>query len=378
MRRGVDQICVADLGFCLEQRRPNMRGQLGYPRMVCGQSATPVRVQLQQVPTCQGCPVALPGRPQRDDLAFLGQAAQLWDQAHADIGYLARVFAQTSLPYRNPGDGLPVWQRRNGGLILSVQPGPPTVGAGGTLRPIGYPYGTIPRLLLAWLSTEAVRRKERVIPLGESLSDFCRELDLGVTGGASGTIGRLRDQTRRLLNARISVHHYEAVAELRQESAQFLSVASGYELWWSVNSPNQAALLPSYVRLSEEFFEEVTNRPVPLDMTALRLLKGSPLRLDIYAWLTYRMSYLRRETTVPWESLMLQFGSQTDGSRSSRHKFKKDFMSHLVRVLAVYYEAASTVEETPAGLRLRPTRTHISRNGRRSLNTPDRSDLPAE
>ncbi|WP_157873714.1 hypothetical protein [Kineococcus radiotolerans] len=62
-----------------------------------------------------------PGRPPRDDLAWLDEAAQLWDQAHADIGYLARVFAQTSLPYRDPGD-LPVWQRRNGGLTLTLQP----------------------------------------------------------------------------------------------------------------------------------------------------------------------------------------------------------------------------------------------------------------
>lgn len=304
------------------------------------------------------------GRPPRDDLAFVNEAAQLWDQTHADIGYLARVFAQTSLPYKNPGD-LALWQRHNGGLTLSVQPGPPTITIDGTVRPLGYPFGTIPRLLLAWLSTEAVRRKEPVVPLGESLSDFCRQLDLGVTGGPAGSIARLRDQTRRLLNARISVRYNESLGEVHQEAAQFLQVAARYELWWSERAPGQPALLPSYVRLSAEFFEEVTTRPVPLDMGALRLLKGSALRLDIYAWLTYRMSYLRRTTTVPWDLLRLQFGTQGE-SRAARHKFKKDFLAHLSRVLAVY--PAAQVEETVTGLRLLPSRTHVPRGTRASLN----------
>ncbi len=42
----------------------------------------------------------------------------------------------------------------------------------------GLPYGTYPRLLLAWLNTEAVRTKERTIILGHSLSEFMRQLDL--------------------------------------------------------------------------------------------------------------------------------------------------------------------------------------------------------
>lgn len=317
--------------------------------------------------------MAGPGRPQRDDLSFIGEAAQLWDEAHADIGYLARVFAQTSLPYKNPGEDCPVWQRFNGGLTLSIQPGPPAMNRDGSLVPTGYPYGTIPRLLLAWLSTEAVRRKEREITLGESLSDFCRQLDLGVTGGKNGTVGRLRDQTRRLMSARVSVHYRESIDGIHQEGAQFLQVASKYELWWSDRAPAQPALLPSFVRLSEEFFEEVTTRPVPLDMAALRLLKGSAMRLDIYAWLTYRMSYLRRPTVVSWASLGFQFGGQAV-TRAARHKFKKDFLSHLSRVLAVYPEAQ--VEETAIGLRLRPSRSSIGRHGRRSLNTPPIAGLP--
>ncbi|NYD25190.1 replication protein RepA [Kineococcus aurantiacus] len=194
-----------------------------------------------------------PGRPPRDDLAWLDEAAQLWDQAHADIGYLACVFAQTSLPYRDPGD-LPVWQRRNGGLTLTLQPGAPLPGPTGEWEPIGYPFGTLPRLLLAWLTTEAVRTKSRTIGLGESLSDFCRQLELPITGLQ---IRRLKDQARRLFNARLSVHYIEHLdtstdtttgttagarrSGVRQEAGQNLLIATRYELWTSTQRTPQPA-----------------------------------------------------------------------------------------------------------------------------------------
>ena len=56
---------------------------------------------------------------------------------------------------------------------------------------------------------------------------------------------------------------------------------------------SQAALWGSVVTLSPGFFSAVTERPVPVDFRALKALR-SPLALDIYCWLTYRMSYLER------------------------------------------------------------------------------------
>jgi hypothetical protein len=50
----------------------------------------------------------------------------------------------------------------------------------------------------------------------------------------------------------------------------------------------------------------------------LRALRGSALRLDIYAWLTYRMSYLQRPTTVRWPSLRAQFGSDLADTKQGR------------------------------------------------------------
>jgi hypothetical protein len=67
-----------------------------------------------------------------------------------DAAYLAREFVQASLPHSNPGD-VPLWTRRNGDVTLAIQPGI-NIRTG---KSYGYPYGTIPRLLLFCASMPA-------------------------------------------------------------------------------------------------------------------------------------------------------------------------------------------------------------------------------
>ncbi|MGB5163119.1 MAG: replication protein RepA [Thermoanaerobaculia bacterium] len=43
------------------------------------------------------------------------------------------------------------------------------------------PYGRYPRLLMAWLTTEAVRTREPVLQLGPSLSSFMSQLGIQIT-----------------------------------------------------------------------------------------------------------------------------------------------------------------------------------------------------
>ncbi len=303
------------------------------------------------------------GRPPRDDLAFVGKAMSLAEDEH-ELGFTARVFAQTSLPYRDPGPDCREWVRRNGALTLSVQAGPSLPNRAGDLVPTGYPYGQVPRLLLTWMATEAVRRQERTLHLGESLADFMRQLGMGQTGGEGGQITRLRDQARRLFMSRMTVHYAENTPAYQRESFQQLTVADEYDLYWS-KQPEQLLLIPSFVTLSERFYNEVMARPVPVSMDALRLLKGSAMRLDLYTWLTYRMSYLRKRSTISWDQLLLQFGSSAE-TRGGRHKFMKDFTAHLARVLVVYPEAK--VDVTDTGLVLYPSPPHVARRSKPSLH----------
>lgn len=255
------------------------------------------------------------------------------------LGFMARALVQATMPHRDPKEWF--FERTNGAFTLTMM-APPKV---------GLPYGSVPRLLLAWITTEAVRTRSRDLALGDSLSGFMRELGMVPTGGRWGSITRLREQSRRLFTTAISCL-YEG--ENRGGEIGFRLVDK-HVLWWNPKSPDQRELFASTLTLSEPFFKEVISHPVPIDLRALKALSRSPLALDIYTWLTYRMSYLQRETTVPWAALEVQFGA---GYKRTRD-FKAAFVEHLKSVLAVYREAKAS--GTDRGLFLRPSPPHVRR-----------------
>lgn len=255
------------------------------------------------------------------------------------LGFMARAMVQATMPHKKPAGN--EHERQNGNYTLTM------------LAPskVGLPYGTIPRLLLAWISTEAVRTQDRTLTLGDSLSQFMRELDLVPTGGRWGTITRLRSQMERLFSCAISCTY----SGPEGWALKNISITSEVSLWWEPKEPDQVALWQSTLRLTEEFFKEVTTHPVPIDMRALKALKKSPLALDVYFWLTYRMSYLKADTVIPWNKLAAQFGADYKRDRD----FKDSFTRALRKVLTVYQGVQ--VDSTQDGLQLKPSRTHIGR-----------------
>ena len=269
------------------------------------------------------------------------------------LGFMARVLVQATMPHSNPGN-VQAWGRENGAFSMVMKPG--FIKQNNEFESIGLPYGAYPRLLLAWLTTEAVRTKSPTLTLGDSLSGFMHEIGLLPTGGRWGTIGRLKEQMRRLFAASIGCTYSEKLAgEVAREAGLNFSVATAYDLWWHPQHAEQAALWQSTVTLSQEFFNEVVSKPVPVDMGALKILKQSPLKLDIYCWLTYRMSYLKKPTLVPWEALQAQFGANFGRTID----FKIKFLNHLKAVMLVYPEAK--LEAVDGGLLLKPSRPHVKR-----------------
>src|SRR5215472_4030567 len=79
------------------------------------------------------------------------------DPDAVERAYMARQLVQCTLPHRNPGNDKQAWTRQNGRLTLVIQPG----WDGRKNTSIGFPYGSIPRLLLFWVITEAVFTKSR-------------------------------------------------------------------------------------------------------------------------------------------------------------------------------------------------------------------------
>ena len=209
------------------------------------------------------------------------------------LGFMARAMTLATLPHRaTPGTE---FTRSNGSFTLRI------------ISPsdIGLPYGSYPRLLLSWLTTEAVRTRSPVLELGPTLSGFMSELGLIAVGGRWGTIHRLRDQMRRLFSSSVSCFY----SDKSQDGEAGFRITKEYKLWWDPKLPEQPPFWRSTVTLSLDFFQEIISKPVPIDMRAFRALKQSPMALDIYSWLTYRMSYMRKPVELPWTALQMQFGA---------------------------------------------------------------------
>jgi len=279
--------------------------------------------------------------PQTID-SLINQALAIEDEQAQDagaLGYLARAMVQATLPHRAVKGN--EFTRVNGNYSLTIM----------APSNIGLPYGVIPRLMLTWLTTEAVRTKSRELELGDSLSGFMSELGMLPTGGRWGSITRMKDQSKRLFSSSITAVYENGYGF----SVINQNVADRAQFWWDNKNPELAGLWKSTVKLSENFFNEVIDRPVPVDLRAIQALKKSPLAPDIYTWLTYRVSYLKQPTVIPFASLARQFGSDYARLRD----FKQAFTDELRKVHTVY--AAANFDVTEHGLIIRPTSTHITR-----------------
>lgn len=266
-----------------------------------------------------------------------------------DKAYMARQLVQCTLPHSDPGNEA-LWTRTNGNLTLSIQPH-----IDRKTRKALYPYGTVPRLLLFWIVTEATQTKSRRLHLGHSLSGFMRELGLNpyTGGGKRSDAVRLREQITRLLRATISFD------QTYGNGLSWLDMQIGPEavLWWDPEKTLQDDLFESWVELGEKFYQAVTAAPVPLDMRALKALKKSPLALDLYSWLSYKTWNAARKgsaQTVSWAGLHAQMGADYAEIRD----FKKKVRALLPKIQQVYPQMK--VSQSNDGLTIKPAPASIA------------------
>lgn len=156
------------------------------------------------------------------------------------------------------------------------------------------------------------------------------------------------------------------------ESARLL-ISSQSHVFWHPKRSEQRALWDSTLELSEDFAREILGAPVPIDMRVFHALSKSPLAMDVYTWLTYRMFVLRRSgrpfVLIPWEGLKMQFGSGYADTAQGLYNFKEKFKKRLREVLTFYPEARSCIEDDKKSgcLKLRPARLHIPHQKKKAI-----------
>ncbi|WP_159080799.1 replication protein RepA [Nocardia suismassiliense] len=243
-----------------------------------------------------------------------------------DRSYVPRMLTQASLPFRD-GVTTDTWQSSIGTTPLILKSGM-TVGEYGRAVPVGYPFGVFPRLLLVRLGTDAIRTGSRELVLPESCSEFVQRLGLRATGGSTGGVTRVRHQLIRLLSSSITF-----TAENTDRAATF-DVTDSFTLWpldrGEVSSDAQPA--QSTIRLSPEFFEQITTAPTPVNWQTIDRLRRAPLHLDIYFWLAARA---RTVDTTSTKQLVERFDNRsiaTPQSRRSHSTAMQRALDHLIAV----------------------------------------------
>jgi hypothetical protein len=242
------------------------------------------------------------------------------------INFLHAVQCQCGIPYKNPGDGVLEWDRKQGNASLRIEAGSAIDPRTGQFTRLGLPYGEKPRLVLIHLATEAVRKGSPVVEVEESMTAFARSLGLETNGQQ---LRSLKEQLARLAAATVRLGTVEEGRAV-QVNTQFVSA---FDLWFP-RQADQRVLWPSTVRLSEEYYQTLGQHAVPLDNRAVAALASSSMALDVYVWLAQRLHRVPpgRPQFVAWASLHEQFGQGFARVRD----FRRQFLHTLRHVGSVY------------------------------------------
>ena len=243
----------------------------------------------------------------------------------AELAYQHAVLCQVGLPRRRV-DG-PRFMRRSGDAWLSVQAGMLDEGKGPVKQPV--PYGPLPRLALAQVSTFAVQNRTREIPIRDSASQFLRWIGVEPDGGRR--FSRLRRQMHALAACYIQLG-YRGLTVNGAPIEEFVA--------WDRDrsAEGQTSIWPRTLVLSEKFYKSLIETAVPLDKRALNELSGSSLSLDIYTTLAHRLWRIEGSRTIHWAALKNQFGQEYEGKDGAR-QFRRKFKKALADVLKVYPQA---------------------------------------
>jgi hypothetical protein len=252
------------------------------------------------------------------------------------------VFCQTGLPYRNPGDVVRIWMRKQGTARLEVEAGRAFSPGADEFVDVGLPFGPKPRLILVYLNAEALRTGSPEIEVEDSLTAFVKRLGF-VSKGRNMLI--IKDQLARLSAAEIRLAIAYGTAQTRQVQAH---IVTGFDLWFPKDE-RQRVLWPSTVRLSLDYFESLQRHAVPLDERAVAALSHSAMALDIYCWLAQRLHRINpgKPAFIPWTALREQFGWHY----GRMDNFKRVFRQTLTMVVSQYRGARIELDDRGMTLR---------------------------
>lgn len=278
------------------------------------------------------------------NLKFINLAANLNEVSSYEaksLGFMSRLLIMLNLPYRDPGEEAHVWVRTNGNVSLILTPAYNEQG-----ESIGLPYGSYPRLILAYIITQAVKTQNSIIYLGKTFSEFLKLLEIE-RGGKQYHL--LQKQLERVISTNFSWTYKSDQIWSRKN----IQVSHEVHLWWDPKLPNRTSLWDSYIKLNKDFFNEIIRNSVPLDFRILKAFRNTPLGLDLCLFLSWRIFNLDKSTYISWKSLQHQLG----GQYTDLKVFGRDCRKHLEKIKVIW--PALNIEILKGRIYIKPTSRNL-------------------
>lgn len=266
--------------------------------------------------------------------------------------FLHSALCAMSLPVRRPADEHAPIIRHDGQYTLVITPKPMVTILQGEqkLRSLGVPYGSLPRLVLIHIMTEAVRSKSRHIILGANFTDWMRRMGFRtISYGPRGSATLIREQLDRLLTCEWMIRWDSDNAQGEHEfGIKEIKLTNEY-----AGADGKTGGFRRELRMTEGFFEHLREHAVPLNEHAIHQLRDSATALDLYTWLAYRLPRLsqKRPLILGWQQLAVHFGNDGKNIRKFRQTIRDAWERH---VSAVYPEARADFDTTAVKLYASP------------------------
>ena len=276
-------------------------------------------------PKVGSLPRALAGRSGRQIADTAAAAIMREFEGGAERGYSYSAWCLAGLPHREHSK-TDNWLIETDFARLLVRPGV-RLRDDNSQEHIGVPHGSFARLLLVDLQSEALEKGSREIAMERSASALVSRI--GVARGGP-TNGKVADQLERLSTCSVDF----AFGTDKQGVVVNQRLVEAFEY---VSEPDRrtrgSMRLIERLMLSQAFFDELRRHPVLVDRAALRDLASSPLAIDVYLWLSYRLHALQKETPIGWERLWRQFGSRVGQLKNFKTLIRASAPPSPVRIL---------------------------------------------
>ncbi|MGD0108284.1 MAG: replication protein RepA [Rhodopila sp.] len=263
------------------------------------------------------------------------------DKAHAAAeearAFVYSAWCHASFPHKPPASPDDTWTIQTDYVSLRVDPGKRTTDTGE--YSIGLPYGAYARLLCIDWSSQAYNNRSRDIELGKNLGDTMRRLGLNTGGGK--TRERLLEQAERLVRCRLTF-------DIRGKGKSALINQTIVDTAVFNESARNSRFVER-IRLSETFYQQLLQYPVAIDPLSIMAIRNSPMAIDVYCWLAYRLLAVIEPTSISWTGLKAQFGAGVAAMRNFKFQFAESL--HLAK--GVYFGARADLTER--GITLLPS-----------------------